>query len=220
MNAVQNADKDSAKNWQQQLRGLYLVTPNWDDTQRLLEVTERALAAGVRVLQYRHKTANIELRYAQASALQSLCKKYAVAFIINDFVNLCVQLNADGVHVGGSDISVAQARSIVGPDKIVGSSCYGDLGLARLAQTQGASYMAFGGFYPSLVKQYPVTTKPEIVELARAELHLPQVVIGGMTVELARPLVERGADMVAAISSVYNAEQPEQVVRDFIALFQ
>lgn len=211
---------NSAKNWQQQLRGLYLVTPNWDDTTRLLEVTESALAAGVCLLQYRHKSADIELRYAQASALQNLCKKYAVPFIINDFVELCVQLNADGVHVGGKDISVAQARSLVGPDKIVGSSCYGDLGLARLAQIQGASYTAFGGFYPSVVKQYPVTTDPDIVTLSKAELHLPQVVIGGMTVDLARPLVERGADMVAVISSVYNAAQPEREVKEFIALFQ
>lgn len=202
------------------LRGLYLVTPNWDDTQRLLDVTESALAAGVSLLQYRHKTANIELRYAQASALQSLCKKYAVPFIINDFVNLSLQLNADGVHVGGSDVSVAQARASLGADKIVGASCYGDLGLAHLAQLQGASYMAFGGFYPSAVKQYPVTTCPSIVEAANAQLTLPQVVIGGMTVDLARPLVARGAHMVAAISSVYNANKPAQVVKDFIALFQ
>lgn len=220
MNVVQDTVKNSAKKWQPQLRGLYLVTPNWDDTQRLLDVTERALAAGVSLLQYRHKNANIELRFAQASALQNLCKKYAVPFIINDFVNLCAQLNADGVHVGGNDISVAQARSLLGPDKIVGSSCYGDLGLARLAQIQGATYTAFGGFYPSVVKQYPVTTDPDIVTFAKAELMLPQVVIGGMTVDLARPLIERGADMVAAISSVYNAEQPELVVKEFIALFQ
>lgn len=209
-----------AKNAQQHLRGLYLVTPNWDDTSRLLEVTESALAAGVSLLQYRHKSANIELRYAQASALQNLCKKYSVPFIINDFVNLCAELNADGVHVGGTDMSVAQARSMLGPEKIVGSSCYGDLSLARLAQIQGATYTAFGGFYPSVVKQYPVTTDHDIVTLAKAELHLPQVVIGGMTVDLARPLIARGADMVAAISSVYNAEHPELVVKEFIALFQ
>jgi thiamine-phosphate pyrophosphorylase len=210
----------SGKKWKQSLRGLYLVTPDWNDTGRLLDVTEEALVAGVSLLQYRHKTAQIELRYAQASALQSLCKKYAVPFIVNDFVNLALQLNADGVHVGGSDVSVAQARSLLGPDKIVGASCYGDLALAHLAQLQGASYMAFGGFYPSAVKQYPVTTCPSIVEIAKVELNLPQVVIGGMTVDLARPLVARGADMVAAISSVYNAAKPAQVVKDFIALFQ
>lgn len=208
------------KLWQQRLRGLYLVTPNWDDTTRLLEVTEVALTAGVSVLQYRHKSANIELRYTQASALQNLCKKYAVPFIINDFLPLCVQLDADGVHVGGTDISVAQARALLGPEKIVGSSCYGDLNLARQAQNQAATYVAFGGFYPSLVKQYPVTTDPDIVRVAKEELVLPQVVIGGMTIELARPLVDRGADMVAAISSVYNAEDPARIVQDFVALFQ
>lgn len=210
----------SGNNWQDVLHGLYLVTPNWDDTGHLLEVTEAALAAGVSVLQYRHKTAQIELRYAQASALQNLCKKYQVAFVVNDFVNLALQLNADGVHVGGSDVSVAQARASLGPDKIVGASCYGDLGLAHLAQLQGASYVAFGGFYPSAVKQYPVTTCPSIVETAKSQLALPQVVIGGMSVDLARPLVARGAEMVAAISSVYNASNPARVVKDFIALFQ
>lgn len=210
----------SGKNWQQTLRGLYLVTPDWNDTGRLLDVTEEALAAGVSLLQYRHKTALIELRYVQASALQSLCQKYAVPFIVNDFVTLALQLNADGVHVGGLDVSVAQARLSLGPDKIVGASCYGDLSLAHLAQLQGASYMAFGGFYPSAVKQYSFTTCPSIVETAKVELSLPQVVIGGMTVDSARPLVARGADMVAAISSVYNATKPEKVVKEFIALFQ
>lgn len=215
-----NVRKDFLPDRQPQLRGLYLVTPNWDDTDQLLTVTERALAAGVSLLQYRHKTASVELRYAQASALQSLCRQYAVPFIVNDFVHLSQQLDADGVHVGGNDVSVAQARSILGPDKIVGASCYGDLGAAHLSQLQGASYVAFGGFYPSAVKQYPVTTCPSIVQSARAQLTLPHVVIGGMTVELARPLIKRGAHMVAAISSVYLAEQPDQVVRDFVALFQ
>ncbi|MBR7800915.1 thiamine phosphate synthase [Undibacterium sp. FT137W] len=202
------------------MRGLYLVTPNWDDTQRLLEVTEAALAAGAGILQYRHKSAQVELRYAQAAALQNLCRKYGVPFIINDFVQLAAQLNADGVHLGGSDISVAQARAILGKNKIIGASCYGDLGLAHLAQLQGANYVAFGGFYPSQVKQYAVTTHPDIVSIAKKEISLRQVVIGGMTVDLARPLVARGCDMVAAISHVYLSDRPADVVRDFIALFQ
>jgi len=76
------------------------------------------------------------------------------------------------VHVGGTDQAVAQVRAKLGPDKIVGASCYGDLGLARAAWRDGASYVAFGGFYPSRVKQYPVSTAPEIVALAKAELPL------------------------------------------------
>lgn len=201
------------------MRGLYLVTPNWDDTDRLLDVTGQALQKGVALLQYRHKNADEALRREQAGALLALTRKYGVPLIINDFIALCEELDADGVHVGGTDISVAAARSRLGDGKLVGASCYGDLALARAAKEQGASYMAFGGFYPSLVKQYPVTTDPDIVVQAKREIDLPCVVIGGMTPENAAPLVARGADMVAAISSVYLARAPDIAVQKFNQLF-
>ena len=201
------------------MRGLYLVTPNWDDTDRLLEVTELALQEGVALLQYRHKNADAALRREQAGALLLLARKYGVPFIVNDFIDLCQELDADGVHVGGTDISVAQARVRLGKQKLVGASCYGDLLLAHKAQLEGASYMAFGGFYPSLVKQYPVTTDPDIVLQAKREIALPCVVIGGMTPENAAPLVTRGADLVAAISSVYLADDVTISVREFNKLF-
>ena len=197
------------------MRGLYLVTPNWDDTDRLLEVTEQALQEGVALLQYRHKHADAALRREQAGALLGLARKYGVPFIVNDFIDLCEELDADGVHVGGTDICVAQARARLGRQKWVGASCYGDLQLAHKAQEEGASYMAFGGFYPSLVKQYPVTTDPDIVPRARREIALPCVVIGGMTPENAAPLVTRGADLVAVISSVYLADDVSASVREF-----
>ena len=201
------------------MQGLYLVTPNWDDTARLLACTERALAAGAAMLQYRHKEASDELRREQGGALLALCRRYGRPLIINDHVSLCLTLDADGVHVGGTDVAVAAARAILGPAKIVGASCYGDLELARAAQNGGASYVAFGGFYPSRVKKYTFTTAPEIVVRARAELAVPVVVIGGMTPDNAAPLVERGASMVAAISSVYAADDPAPPVHAFDALF-
>lgn len=201
------------------MRGLYLVTPNWDDTDRLLDVTEQALQEGVALLQYRHKHADAALRREQAGALLLLARKYGVPFIVNDFIDLCQELDADGVHVGGTDISVAEARARLGKQKLVGASCYGDLQLAHKAQEEGASYMAFGGFYPSLVKQYPVTTDPGIVLQAKREIALPCVVIGGMTPENAAPLAARGADLVAAISSVYLADDVTISVREFNKLF-
>ena len=201
------------------MRGLYLVTPNWDDIDRLLDVTEQALQEGVALLQYRHKHADAALRREQAGALLLLARKYGVPFIVNDFIDLCEELDADGVHVGGMDISVAEARARLGKQKLVGASCYGDLQLAHKAQQEGASYMAFGGFYPSLVKQYPVTTDPDIVLQAKREIALPCVVIGGMTPENAAPLAARGADLVAAISSVYLADDVTISVREFNKLF-
>lgn len=201
------------------MKGLYLVTPDWDDTQKLLDVTEAGLRGGAALVQYRHKTASPQLRREQAAALLVLCRNYGRPFIVNDFVELCMELDADGIHVGGTDAPIAQVRAAVGPDKIVGASCYGSLQLARDAQQAGASYVAFGGFYPSRVKKYEVSTSPEIITQARTEVPVPNVVIGGMTPENAAPLVAHGADMVAAISSVYMVDDPEAATRRFVNLF-
>ncbi|MES2299823.1 MAG: thiamine phosphate synthase [Pseudomonadota bacterium] len=201
------------------MRGLYLVTPNWDDTDRLLDLTREALDAGVALVQYRHKDATPELRRAQGAALLTLCRRYGRPFIVNDHLPLCMTLDADGIHLGGSDVDIAQARAALGPDKIIGASCYGELELAKAAQAAGASYVAFGGFYPSPVKKYTFTTEPEIITQAKAQLRVPVVVIGGMTPANAAPLVARGADMVAAITSVYQAPDPGAAVRQFDALF-
>ncbi|NVM76094.1 thiamine-phosphate pyrophosphorylase [Duganella sp. SG902] len=202
------------------MQGLYLVTPNWDDTSRLLQLTGQALqAAPVALLQYRHKEAGAVLRHEQAAALQALCRRHRVPFIINDHVELCEELDADGVHLGGTDAEVAQVRARLGRRKIIGASCYGELSRALMAQDAGASYVAFGGFYPSRVKQYEVSTPPDILDRARDVIRVPTVVIGGMTPHNAAPLVARGAHMVAAISSVYQADSVAQAVRQFQSLF-
>lgn len=197
-------------------KGLYIVTPDWDDTAALVKATDEALAGGASLVQYRHKTSSPELRREQATALLRVCRHYSVPLIINDHVSLCMDIDADGVHVGGTDISVAQAREMVGPDKIVGSSCYGTYERAETACREGASYIAFGGFYPSRVKKYDFKTAPEIVAQAKQNIPLPVVVIGGMTPENCVPLLEQGADMVAAVSSVYMTTSPQQGALDFL----
>jgi thiamine-phosphate pyrophosphorylase len=206
------------------MRGLYLVTPNWNDTERLLAATEAALAGGAALVQYRHNDADADLRAEQAAALLALCRCHNRPLIINDHLDLCIQLDADGVHLGHTDGGIAAARALLGRDKIVGASCYGELELARAAQAAGASYVAFGGFYPSPVKKYSFVTQPELLDRARAEITLPIVVIGGMTLTNAAPLVVRGADMVAAITSVYGSDAAAQsdagaAARAFAALF-
>jgi len=202
------------------LRGLYIVTPDWDDTEKLLEVTEKALKGGAALVQYRHKTAKEAQLREQAIALQKLCKQYDVPFIINDYVDLCIELDADGIHVGGTDESVASVREKVGANKIIGASCYGEMDLARKAQKEGASYVAFGGFYPSRVKKYAVTTPISIVADAKKELlNMPSCAIGGITLENAVPLVQQGVDMISGISSVYRVDDPESAARAFANLY-
>ena len=201
------------------MRGLYLVTPTWNDTGRLLASTEAALRGGAALVQYRHKDADTVLRLEQASALLALCRRHQRPLVVNDHLDLCMHLDADGVHLGGADLAIDHARRLLGPGKIVGASCYGQLALARAAQSAGASYAAFGGFYPSPVKKYDFVTDPALLDQARAELALPIVVIGGMTPANAAPLVARGASMVAAITSVYGEADPEGAARRFGALF-
>jgi thiamine-phosphate pyrophosphorylase len=201
------------------LKGLYLVTPDWDDTARLVEVSDAALRGGATLLQYRHKTAGDVQRREQACALLAVCRRHGKPFIINDYPELCVELDADGVHVGGTDAAVAAVRALVGPDRIVGASCYGSFELAQAAQQAGASYVAFGGFYPSRIKKYEVSTPVDIVSRARDAIAVPNVVIGGMTRENSAPLVAAGADMVAVISSVYFADDPQAAASELTKLF-
>lgn len=203
------------------MKGLYIVTPDWDDTAKLVDVTEKALKGGAAIVQYRHKTATPELRREQAKALQTVCRQYNRPFIINDSIELCLELDADGIHVGENDETVAEVRAQVGPDKIVGASCYGEMDLVRNAYKAGASYIALGGFYPSRIKKYPVTTELDIVKQMKSELpDLPSCGIGGINLENAVPLVERGVDMIAVISSVYFADDPEAAAREFVKLYE
>jgi thiamine-phosphate pyrophosphorylase len=171
------------------------------------------------MLQYRHKTATEALQRHQATTLRDLCRQYKVPFIVNDHLALCEEIDADGVHVGGTDATVAAVRSVMGPEKIIGASCYGDLQRAHDAAAAGANYVAFGGFYPSRVKKYEVSTPVDIISRAKATLTVPVCVIGGMTPENAVPLVNEGADLVAAISSVYQYEHPASAAADFVRLF-
>lgn len=103
------------------MKGLYIVTPDWDDTAKMVEVTEKALKGGAEIVQYRHKTAGPQLRLEQAKALQAVCKKYNKPFIINDYVDLCLELDADGIHVGGMTLPSRRSVPLSAPDKIVGS---------------------------------------------------------------------------------------------------
>lgn len=203
------------------MKGLYIVTPDWDDTAKLVDVTEKAIKGGAAIVQYRHKTATPEQRREQAKALQAVCKRYKVPFIINDFVDLAMELDADGVHVGESDEAVAAVRAKVGPSKIVGSSCYGEMERVRAAHKAGASYIALGGFYPSRVKKYPVTTELDIVRQMKKEFpELASCAIGGIDHENAVPLVERGIDTIAVVSAVYFADDPEAAARKFAKMYE
>ena len=202
------------------ISGLYAVTPDLADTALLLTRTGAALTGGVKLVQYRNKTAGENLRREQAAALRELCRRHDAALIINDHVDLACEIDADGVHVGADDASIATARARLGSGKIIGASCYKDPQLALSAAAQGADYVAFGSFYASAVKPGAVRAPLSILQAARQHIALPVVAIGGITPDNAGELIRAGASAVAVISALFAAPDIEAAARKFGQLFQ
>ncbi len=197
-------------------RGLYLITPDAHDTARLLARVE-AVIAHAALLQYRNKAAPDALRRAQAEALAALCGRHGVPLVINDDVALARDLQA-GVHVGEHDAGVRTARATLGPDALIGASCYDDPDRARAAAAAGASYVAFGAFFPSGTKPQARRAGPALLREA-AGLGLPRVAIGGITPDNAPGLVAAGADLLAVIGGVFDAPDPPAAAQALKALF-
>jgi thiamine-phosphate pyrophosphorylase len=201
------------------IKGLYAVTPDSDDTSSLLAMTEAAIAGGARLVQYRHKTAGPELRRAQAIALLELCRRHDALLIVNDYVDLAAEIGAPGVHIGRDDGLLQTARARLGPDIVIGVSCYREMERARAAAQGGADYIAFGGFYPSRVKPGAGCASPSLLTETRS-LGLPVVAIGGITPDNAPALIHAGADAVAVITALYAAPDVEAAARRFSHLFE
>ena len=198
-------------------RGLYLITPEEDDSARLLARVAAVLPFAA-CLQYRNKTAPAALRAEQARALHALCRECGVPLIVNDDAGLAAQIAADGVHLGEHDGDPAAARARLGDAALIGVSCYDDLELAARAAAAGADYVAFGAFFPSPTKPGARRATPQLLRDAAA-LGLPRVAIGGITPDNARPLVAAGADLIAVISGVFDAPDPIAAARACRALF-
>lgn len=199
--------------------GLYAITPDLADTSELLRKVRLALHGGARVLQYRNKIADAALQLRQASALRDLTREFDTTFIVNDDAALAARVDADGVHLGGEDGSVAAARALLGETKLIGVSCYNRAPLALAAVQQGADYVAFGAFFPSSVKPEAVKAEISMLREARHEIHVPIVAIGGITQQNGAELVQAGADSLAVISALWDAPNIEQAAKGFSTLF-
>ena len=196
-------------------RGLYLLTPDEPDTAQLLARVAPVLPHAT-WLQYRNKRADRALRTAQIQALLPLCRATGVALIVNDDWQLAAELGADGAHVGQDDGALTEARATLGTEAILGASCYDDLALARQAVEAGASYVAFGAFFPSPTKPDARVAHKSLLRGAES-LGVPRVAIGGITPDNARPLAAAGADLVAVISGVFSAPHPAAAAQAYRA---
>lgn len=201
------------------IEGLYAITPDLADTPLLLCKMRAALQGGAQTLQYRNKSADPGLRLQQAQALRQLTREFGVTFIVNDDAQLAARVEADGVHLGGDDGSLEVARDMLGDAKIIGVSCYNRELLALAAVRAGADYVAFGAFFPSGVKPQAVRAEPQLLAWARGELAVPVVAIGGITAQNGAALIEAGADALAVISAVFDAEDICSSAQEFSTLF-
>ena len=200
------------------LRGLYLLTPDELDTPRLLARVEAVISEGPALLQYRNKLAGAALRREQALALLALCRAHKVPLVINDDWQLAADIGAAGAHLGQHDGALAQARRALGPEALLGASCYDQLDLALKAHEAGASYVAFGAFFDSGTK--PNARRAPLGLLAQASAFgLPTVAIGGITPDNAPILLAAGADLLAVLGAVFEAADPAAAARALVSCF-
>ncbi|MCM2290549.1 MAG: thiamine phosphate synthase [Sulfuritalea sp.] len=190
------------------LGGLCAITVDDLLLPRLSALVKAALDGGAPFVQYRNKIAPRPLRRAQAAEMLRICRAAGARLIINDDVWLAVEIGADGAHIGRDDApggSLAAARDALGPQRILGVSCYNELSRAEEAAKAGADYLAFGSMFSSRTKPAAVRAPLQLLGQAKRQFGLPIAAIGGITLENAPQLIDAGADMLAVVSDLFDA---------------
>lgn len=202
------------------INGVYAITdPNLSPAGKVLQDAELALKGGVKILQFRDKTTDWHSQLALAKQLKTLCTTYQALLIINDDIELAIQANADGIHLGKDDAALETARQTLGNDKIIGISCYNSIERALEMQKRGANYVAFGRFFPSKTK--PNAPQADVATLVQAKqiLQIPLVVIGGIELNNAQTLIDAGADSIAVIQGIFAQDDIQAAAQSLSDLF-
>jgi thiamine-phosphate pyrophosphorylase len=201
-------------------RGLYVVTDRvLCGRSGIVASVAAALAGGAAIVQYRDKTGDLARRECEAERLAQLSGESGALFIVNDDVDLALSCGADGVHLGREDTGIAEARSLLGPDRLIGVSCYDSIERAHEAAAAGCDYVAFGSAYPSPTKPDAVCAAISLYREAVSEIPLPVVAIGGITPENSPPLIAAGCHALAVISGVFGQDDPRAAAARYTRLF-
>ena len=186
----------------QRIKGLYGITPNKNLNISLIENAFKEHI--INVLQYRHKTINEKLKLKEAKLLLELCKRYNTLFIINDDINLCDKVGADGVHLGQNDIDINSARHQLGEKFIIGVSCHNSLELAKEAENNGANYIALGAIFKSTTKPNATYCSLSTIQNIKNNINIPIVGIGGITFENQQSVLDAGCNSIAMIEGLFG----------------
>ena len=201
------------------IKGLYAITPDSADLNTLIQKTQLAIEGGAFMVQYRSKILNRDVKMQQCAAILRICREYDIPCIVNDDVEMCRVLEADGVHLGENDDNIAEVRRILGEDSIIGSSCYDQLNRAKQAQKEGASYVAFGAVFTTPTKPNAPRATLELLREAKSEIQIPIVAIGGITMNNAHDVIETGIDAIAVITCLYESNSIKETAETFSQMF-
>lgn len=206
--------------------GLYGITPEWSDFTKLVHAVEQAAEGGMVALQWRQKFITGSQATDRAGQLREACRRLGVVFIVNDSIHLAMAVDADGVHLGRDDGDPGNARELLGPGKIIGTSCYNEMPRAQQAISAGVDYVAFGAVYPSNVKPNAVRAGLDLFQQARASFetisgaHPGVVAIGGITPDNAAPVIQAGATSIAVINGLFEAKDIRAQAQRFTRQFE
>lgn len=197
---------------------LYLVTDKSEDVEKFLNTIEEAIKGGTTVVQIREKTADTLDFYNLALKVKEITTKYNVPLIINDRVDVALAIDADGVHVGQSDMPCDVTRRLIGENKILGVSA-ATIEEAQKAQKDGADYIGTGAVFPTQTKDdAPSVTKQELKEIADS-IDIPVVAIGGITLENAHELVDTGISGLSVVSAIMSSDNPKKSSEELLKIF-
>ena len=197
---------------------LYLVTDNSDDEEKFLRTIEEAINGGVSLVQLREKTADTLDFYNLALKVKEITSKYDIPLIINDRVDIALAIDADGVHVGQSDMPCDVTRRLIGEDKILGVSA-STIDEAKKAEKDGADYIGTGAIFPTATKDDAENvTKKDLTEIVES-INIPVVAIGGINLENANELSDTGIAGLSVVSAIMNSDNPKKVSEKLLNIF-
>ena len=195
---------------------LMLVTDHCSDVDAFCTIVEKALQAGVTVLQLREKTAATRDFYQLALRLKPIARQYNVPLLINDRLDIALAVDADGVHVGQEDLPVAVVRRLIGPDKILGATA-ATVAAAQTAEREGADYIGSGAMFPTLTKPGKQVLPLNVLAQIKQAVQVPVVAIGGITADNLLTLKITGVDGLAVVSAIIDSADPAAATQEILS---
>ena len=197
------------------IKGLYAITPDEKNLSILKSKVASSIKGGAKLVQYRSKILSKNDQKQQAEEIKKICDYYQIPLIINDDIELCSILNADGVHLGENDENLEKARFILGPEKIVGVSCYNSIDRVKISQDKGATYIALGACFQSATKPNAPIASADLIALVLKNFQVPLVAIGGITLENIDLIIKEGVECCAVINSLFKSQDIEGTAKQF-----